>query len=776
MKPPLLATFLTLTAMPLYAAWSPDRTASVCLGSLSFAEAAPVLARGLAIDSSAGKIYVLDDSGSRVLRYNLASATVNGATPEAVLGQPDLSSITSASGPARIKTPSDVAVYNGSLWVSDYGNNRVLRFDNAATKPTGSSADAVLGQQDLNGLAAGHGRAEMSHPWGLAVDASGRLFVADTSNNRILRFDNAQTMASGAQASAVFGQTGFTQFVSGNTAAGLAGPTALAAGNSNGNTVLWVADNGNNRVVRYDSAHTVSTGPSAAGVLGQNGFGKNVAPPSTNVSTFKPASIALDGSGRLYIGDSNSHRVLRYNAATASSTTSALNGTPTDASAVLGQPNFTTGTAPDASLDADNYEPLGLCVSGAQLWISDATHKRAGCIPTPLTADDFQYSVGVASQAGANQFTAASSVAVDPLSGKVFVGDEATNQIFRFASSAALTSGQPAESRHFTGYPPRALFVDPEGSLFCLMGHSAWVNDDPVNTLGGFKKLVGEPIVADCDQNHLNNPAAVCSDGYGRFWVADSGNNRVVRFIRIGTDAATISLVTGQTSDTLSTPGSGVAKLSNPRGVAVDLDGTLWIADTGNHRLTYRVNAYQDAAHGTSFSGVIGQTSLAAVPSSGCSEGKVSGPTGIVTDRLGRLWVADTGNNRVIRFKLPFSAGNAVIGQADSLSFSAGSTLRRLNAPSNVAIDPQGCPWIADTGNQRVLRHTPDAPVFTAISRGPSSLSFTCLKEPGVSYSVEKSSDLEQWSFAAQADDTLAQFTHSAPMGSTHGFFRVTGP
>lgn len=93
----------------------------------------------------------------------------------------------------------------------------------------------------------------MSHPWGLVVDNAGRLYVADTANNRVLRFDNAQTLGNGAQASAVFGQVGFTQFASGDSASGLSAPTALAVMNLNGgSTTLWVAATGNYRILRYD--------------------------------------------------------------------------------------------------------------------------------------------------------------------------------------------------------------------------------------------------------------------------------------------------------------------------------------------------------------------------------------------------------------------------------------------------------------------------------------------------------------------------------------------
>jgi sugar lactone lactonase YvrE len=613
---------LALTIIPLRAAWSPDRAGTVSLGNQTNAEAAPVFPRGLAIDAAAGKIYVLDDGGSRVLRYPVSAATANGGAPEAVLGQADFISTGSGNGPSRLSSPSDVAVFNGSLWVSDYGNNRVLRFDNAATKPTGSAADAVLGQQNLTVFAAGHARAEMSHPWGLAVDAAGRLYVADTSNNRVLRFDNAQSLASGAQANVVFGQVGYTQFVTGTSASGLNAPTDLTIVDQNGgNTTLWVADTGNYRILRYDNAQSASTGDSAVGVLGQPGFGASGAPPaSTDATHFRPSSVAVDTQGRLYAGDTVGHRVLRFNVATASSTTSALNGTPASASVVLGQPNLSTGTAPDASLAADNYEPTGLfCEPGGQLWISDAMHHRAGCITTPLSTDDFILSVGAVPQYNGSRFSDASAIAVDPVTGKVYVADQVTNQIFRFASYDALTSGLAAESRHTNGYAPKALHIDSNGKLFCIYGHSVWVNPTPGTTLASFTKIVGEGAVAGCSSTLLNNPSAIYCDSTFIIYVADTGNNRVVRFVGDLSGMANYnhSIVLGQTDFDSFAAGAGSTKLNGPAGLTEDDNGVLWIADTGNARLVAINSIGTKVSSGLTFDGVRGQTSLFVAPTTG---------------------------------------------------------------------------------------------------------------------------------------------------------------
>ena len=90
---------------------------------------------------------------------------------------------------------------NGRLWVADFSNDRVLRFDDAAAKANGGNADGVLGQPDFT-IAAPCLRPEgMYQPWGVGGDPDGRIYVADTWQNRILTFDNAAGLPNGADAS-----------------------------------------------------------------------------------------------------------------------------------------------------------------------------------------------------------------------------------------------------------------------------------------------------------------------------------------------------------------------------------------------------------------------------------------------------------------------------------------------------------------------------------------------------------------------------------------------
>ena len=136
--------------------------------------------------------------------------------------------------------------------------------------PTNPPAASVLGQPDFVSKAAGVSATALSGPNGVAVDpTTGKLFVGDRTNHRVLRFASAEAQQSGAAAEAVFGQDDFTTRVTGTAANRFNSPIGVhvdAAGR------LWVADFSNNRVLRFDGASAKATGAAADGVLGQPGF------------------------------------------------------------------------------------------------------------------------------------------------------------------------------------------------------------------------------------------------------------------------------------------------------------------------------------------------------------------------------------------------------------------------------------------------------------------------------------------------------------------------
>ena len=138
----------------------------------------------VAVDPTTGKVFVADQINQRVLRFASLAALSNGLAAEAVLGQADFfSNLLNRGGPPapnNVASPIGVSVdIQGRLWVADTLNNRILRYDNAALKANGADADGVLGQPDFSSAGAAFTQSGMTQPSYAIADASGRLWVAD---------------------------------------------------------------------------------------------------------------------------------------------------------------------------------------------------------------------------------------------------------------------------------------------------------------------------------------------------------------------------------------------------------------------------------------------------------------------------------------------------------------------------------------------------------------------------------------------------------------------
>jgi len=279
--------------------------------------------RHVAVDPTSGKIFVADFSGDRVLRFANMAALSNGAAAEAVLGQTDFTSNIRQTtqngmgfdpGPdGDLLGPMGVAVdTNGRLWVVDVGNNRVLRFDNAAAKANGSKADGVLGQSDFTNRSANTTQNSFNEPLDVSVDASGRLWVADTFNERVLRFDNAAAKANGANADGVFGQPDFTSSAGATTQNGMRLPGGVSVDTSGR---LYVADSDNNRVLVFNAAASLPNGANASFVLGQTNFttGTQNTGGLSAAALDSPFGVAFDPTAKvLLVADVGNNRVVMY--------------------------------------------------------------------------------------------------------------------------------------------------------------------------------------------------------------------------------------------------------------------------------------------------------------------------------------------------------------------------------------------------------------------------------------------------------------------------------
>jgi predicted esterase/DNA-binding beta-propeller fold protein YncE len=301
---------------------------------------------GVAVDPTTGKLFVADRYNNRVLRWSSSEKMLNGSSAESVFGQPDFFTSTSGLSASKFNDPLRVFVdSSGTLWVSDYLNNRVLKFNDASSRENGSSADVVLGQPNFTTNTSGTTSNKLKGPVGVFVDGQGRLWVTDRLNHRVLRFDNASSKISGSNADGVLGQSDFITGTSGLSATKMNRPMGVYVDEFDN---LWVCEDDNNRVIRFDSVSFKSDGAAADGVLGQPDFTTNLKSYSRNgVSNIR--GVFGDDSGRLYLVDEDNNRVLIFNHAA-----SRPNGAYADYE--LGQPDFGS----DPIIQQEIYDPSTL--------------------------------------------------------------------------------------------------------------------------------------------------------------------------------------------------------------------------------------------------------------------------------------------------------------------------------------------------------------------------------------------------------------------------------
>lgn len=198
----------------------------------------------------------------------------------------------------------------------------------------------------------------------------------------------------------------------------------------------------------------------------------------------------------------------------------------------------------------------------------------------------------------------------------------------------------------------------------------------------------------------LNSPSGVAIDDKGNIIIADSFNNR----IRI-VDARTgiISTVAG-TGEQGCSGDDGLAvraQLSGPTGLAMGADGTLFIADSGNHRIR-RLDRSQQVLVTVAGSGVAGDAGDGGL----AVQAELNDPSGVAVDRNGHLLIADTMNNRVRRVDAASGIMSTVAGTGEEGFDGDGdsATLARLMQPSGIAVDAEGAVYLSDTFNNRIRR------------------------------------------------------------------------
>jgi sugar lactone lactonase YvrE len=231
--------------------------------------------------------------------------------------------------------------------------------------------------------------------------------------------------------------------------------------------------------------------------------------------------------------------------------------------------------------------------------------------------------------------------------------------------------------------------------------------------------------------------------------VPDEGNNRVLLYYGTMSDGQAASIVLGQSNFSSSTPGTSETAMNAPSAYAFDSDGNLYVSDTGNCRVMVFHPLFTD---GEVAATVIGQPDANTACGSGASANSLGHAGGLAFDHAGNLWVADSGNSRVLRFKPPFKTGmaaNLVLGQANLNSsvciyYPSASS---LCFPQGIAVDANNDVWVADSFHSRILEFKfpqknggkatlelgqPKATAFTSGGANTGGVSASSLYGPGL--------------------------------------------
>ncbi|MFC2171622.1 SMP-30/gluconolactonase/LRE family protein [Acidobacteriota bacterium] len=695
-------------------AQTPDNEADQVYGQINFTNwarnrvdnigfDAPI---GVAVDESSTpmRLYVADLKNNRILAwsFNDFSDLPTGDPADLVIGQPTFNDHVENTGGVSdesLAEPRDVVVDpDGNLWVADAYNNRVLYYRKPFDPAEDLIADLSLGQggsmfsDTVNYPDGTPSASNFNYPNGITLDSSGRLYVADSGNNRILVFDDPLNNPS---ASNVIGQSDYVSSDApyppdSNT---LNEPTGVAIDSRDG--AIFVSDSSNNRVLKFDSVNATH----ASVVVGQASFNTNLADdPPTARSLNDPKRVAVDLNGNLFVADNGNNRILFYPVQITTWDTA----TRVFGQATYGDNNPDRGNLRPSTSTLDHPRGMTLMDNGStvtNLVVADVYNNRILRFSNPLsntTAD----SGSILGQNSANKegdnfvdevgMDTPSRMALDTRVNppRLWLADYGNNRVLGWMSAHDFALGRPADrvlgQANLTSHSPNR-------------GNTTPASD----TLSGPSGVAIDPRTSD-------------------LYVADTGNNRVLFFTTPHSSDKTADQVFGQGgSYSIGDANQGTPDfpteetLYSPTGVAVDQNGNLYIADMENHRVLRFLDPNpnrldeDDAADA-----VYGQQVMTSREVRFPNFDTLTTPVAVALDSNldpntndYTMYVCSGTNHRVLRYDEPSSLfhAQAVYGQPNFVSSTPGVGNNSIYHPRDVAVDSNGNLYVADMNNHRVL-------------------------------------------------------------------------
>ncbi|HXS98379.1 MAG TPA: SBBP repeat-containing protein [Candidatus Limnocylindrales bacterium] len=629
------------------------------------AASAQIFATGVAVDS-AGNIYLAGNALRKINTSGIISTL------------------------AQVVASNAAVDGAGNLYMPTLLTNRIVKVDPAGNV-TNFAGNGTSGNSGDGGPAID---AALFLPQGIAADAAGNVYFAD--NGAYVRKVDTQgiiTRVAGSGSPLSFGDGGPA------TSAGMT-PVFVAV-DKDGN--LYIADTGGGRIRKVNTSGIITTvaggGLHTDTTLGDGG-------PATSAYLGGPRSVAVDGLGNIFIGDDNNFRVRKVSSGAAGSPVSV---TPTalsfsvNAGAAAPPSQTVVITSPGATL---TFTATATTTRGGG-WLS--VSPASGNVNATLTIsvnpaglDPGSYTGTISIQpsgAGNPAQTVPVQLTVNAPASQAIITTVAGNGNVPYSGDGGAATG--------TALAANAIALDSSGNLYVADIVSSRVlkvsASGTVTTLAGNGATTFSGDGGPGTKAALFSPSGVAADSSGNVYIADSSNNRV-RKVDAG---GTINTVAGSATPGFSGDGGPAtnAALFSPIAVAVDNNGNLYIADSGNGRVR-KVNA----------AGTISTIASSLIL-----------PGGLAVDSGGNVYVAEIGLNRIRKITaagaISTVAGNSTKGFSGDGGAATSAALNLSSAHAGLAVDSSGNLYIADTGNQRIRKVTPDGIISTVAGNGVAGFS-----------------------------------------------------
>ena len=658
---------------------------------------------GVALDA-AGNVFIADTYNQRIRKVDsrgiITTVAGNGALGYSGDG--------GAATNARLCAPTGASLdASGNLYIADAGNGRIRKVSAGGTITTvaGGGTASRLGD---GGAAT---KASLNMPAGVALDATGNMYIVDEDNNRMRKVDTNGIITTVAGN----GTAGFSGDGGAATNASLIYPGGVAV-DAAGN--LYIADSGNNRIRKVDTNGMITTvaGNGTAGFSGDGGA-------ATNASLYVPLGLALDAFGNLYVADRDNQLIRKVDtnglittvAGKGAAGYSGDGGAPTNAS--LSSP---FGVAVDAIgnlyiADTSNYRiRKALLYSGypaltlLNVGVSNAGNYSVvisnayGCVTSAMATLTVQAPPVITLQP-INQTAVAGS---SPAFSVAVAGSGPFGYLLYFGGADLLQSGTNS-----TFTLPAVSGTD--AGNYTVVVTNAWgsVTSRVVTlTVGDPPSVAAAPasrtVLAGSNVNW-----SVTAGGTGPFsyvWQLNGTN-----FL-----ANIITTVVGCGSNSYSGDGGTAtnAGLPSPVSVVFDATGNLYIAEANYHRVRkVDTNGLVTTVAGTGTGGYSGDGGLATNAGLYYAEG-------LAMDAAGNLFIADEGNNRIRKVDangiITTVAGNGTEGYSGDGS---AATNAWLYYPLGVSFDACGNLYIADSGNARIRKVDTSGTITTVAGGGTAN-------------------------------------------------------